>query len=133
MGSAQDSCQPEAGDKVKIDSRQKYVAFAEESLREAFDKLEKGTFEDKKLHGLLDGAFDDLKKDPLVGIKIPKKLWPGEYVRKYDIDNLRKYNLPNGWRLIYTLRGTQVEIVAVILEWFASHKEYEKRFGYKVN
>jgi len=48
------------------------------------------------------------------------------------IDNLRKYDLPNGWRLIYTVKGNSVEMVAVILEWSASHKKYEKRFGYKV-
>ncbi len=40
--------------------------------------------------------------------------------------------MPNGWRLIYTLRGDTVQIVAVILEWFTAHKEYAKRFGYKV-
>lgn len=117
---------------MKLDGRAKHVAFAEESLREAFDKLKGGTFEDKKLYGLLDRAIDDLKKDPLVGVKVPRNLWPKLYVRKYGIDNLRKYDLPNGWRLIYTVRGNSVEIVAVILEWFASHKEYEKRFGYKV-
>ena len=61
---------------MKLDGRAKYVAFAEESLRDAFDKLESGTFEDRKLYELLEGAIDDLKKDPLVGVKIPRNLWP---------------------------------------------------------
>ena len=66
-----------------------------------------------------------------MGIKVQRELWPKIYVQKHSIDNLRKYDLPNGWRVIYTLRGSEVEIVAVILEWFSTHKQYEKRFGYK--
>ena len=43
---------------------------------------------------------------------------------------MRKYNLPNAWRLAYTLKGNEVEIISIILEWF-DHEGYEKRFGYK--
>jgi len=118
---------------VKLGARAVYVAFADESLKVAFDKLKTGRFEDRKTYELLDRAIDDLKKDPLIGIKIPMNVWPKYYVRKYGIDNLRKYDLPNGWRLIYTLKGDSVQIVAVVLEWFASHKEYAKCFGYKVS
>ena len=67
-----------------------------------------------------------------MGVKIPRNVWPRFYVQKYGIDNLRKYDLPDGWRLIYTLKGDTVRIVAVIIEWFSSHKEYAKRFGYNV-
>lgn len=84
------------------------------------------------MYDCLNRAFDELKENPLAGVKLPGELWPKIYLKKYAIDNLRKYDLPNGWRLIYTLRGSAVEIVAVILEWFSSHKGYEKRFGYKV-
>ncbi len=62
-------------------------------------------------------------------IKIPKKLWPAEYIKSYNITNLWKYNLPNAWRLIYTIKEDEVMILNVILEWF-DHKGYEKRFGY---
>ncbi len=53
-----------------------------------------------------------------------------EYVRNYGITNLRKYNLPDAWRLLYTIVGNEIEIISVLLEWL-SHKEYERRFGYK--
>ncbi|MBI5051328.1 hypothetical protein HZC08_01075 [Candidatus Micrarchaeota archaeon] len=62
-----------------------------------------------------------MKKDPFCAIKNKKKLWPKDYIRKYQIDNLWKYDLPDGWRLIYTIRADQVRF---------DHKEYEKRFGY---
>ena len=50
-------------------------------------------------------------------------------MKKYEINNLWKYNLPNGWRLIYTVKASSVEIVSIILEW-SDHKSYERRFGY---
>lgn len=70
-----------------------------------------------------------MKKDPLCGIKIQKRLWPKEYKKKYGITNLWKYDLPNGWRLIYTIESDEVKIINIILEWF-DHKEYSKRFKY---
>ena len=50
-------------------------------------------------------------------------------MRKYKVTNLWKYDLPNAWRLIYTVDTDEVMIVAIILEWF-DHKDYEKRFKY---
>jgi Txe/YoeB family toxin of Txe-Axe toxin-antitoxin module len=105
------------------------VGFADEKIKHAFMELKQGKGAEPHLYEFLDRAFGDLKKDPFSGIKIPKMLWPKEYVRKYDIDNLWKYDLPNGWRLIYTVQANQVTIMAVVLEWF-DHKNYERRFGY---
>jgi len=45
------------------------------------------------------------------------------------VDNLWKYDMPEGWRLIYTNVSDEVQILAVLLEWF-DHKEYERRFHY---
>lgn len=115
---------------MKPDSRAKYVAFADESIKASYEKLAKGKYEDKKLHELISRALDDLKENPVVGIKIPKAIWPSEYLRKYGIDNLWKYDLPNGWRLIYTIKGTSIEVMSIVLEWF-DHKNYERRFGYR--
>lgn len=81
------------------------------------------------LYKFLDRATDDLKKDPECGIKIPKRLIPKVYIQKYGIDNLWKYNLPNAWRLIYSISGNEVEIMTILLEWFP-HDEYERRFHY---
>ncbi len=111
------------------DNRVKSVGFIDESTREAFFKLKNGKFEEKELASFIERAIRDLKENPFVGVKIPQKLWPADYIKKFSINNLRKYDLPNGWRLIYTLRGNEVEIVSIILEWF-SHKDYERRFKY---
>ncbi len=100
------------------------VAFIDEKLKTAYEEIK-----DKKLLKYLQRAIDDLKKDPFAGIKIPRKLWPKEYIKKYNVKNLWKYNLPDGWRIIYTLKTNEIEIISIILEWF-THKEYEKRFKY---
>lgn len=111
-------------------TRQINVAFADKKLKKAFDKLEKGKFEDKELYQFIDRAMDDLKKNPTCGIQIPSKLLPKDYVKKYKINNLWKYDLPNAWRLLYTIKANEVLIVSVVIEWL-SHKDYEKRFKYK--
>ncbi|MDE1811032.1 MAG: hypothetical protein KGH66_03255 [Candidatus Micrarchaeota archaeon] len=112
-----------------MDERIKRVAFGDESIHKAFIELKSGKFEEKTLATYIQKAIDDLKMNPLAGIRIQKRLWPHIYIKKFAISNLRKYDLPNGWRLIYTLEGNQVEIVSIILEWFP-HKEYERRFKY---
>ncbi len=112
------------------DTRTIRVAFADAKLLEAFNELKSGKFEDKQLALELDSVMDLLKKDPFLGIKIAKHLWPDEYVRKYRIDNLRKYDMRSGWRLMYTISGNNVEVVAILLEWL-DHKNYERRFKYK--
>ena len=112
------------------DDRVKSVAFIDTKLSRAFDELKSGKFEDKQLATEIDEAMAQLKENPLRGIKIERRLWPKEYIVKYGTDNLRKYDLRNGWRLLYTLSGNQIEIVAILLEWL-DHKGYERRFGYK--
>jgi Txe/YoeB family toxin of Txe-Axe toxin-antitoxin module len=110
-------------------SKELLVAFISSKLKKEFELLKEGKFEDKKLYKFIDKAMDNLKKNPTIGIKIPKNFWPKEYIQKYDISNLWKYDLPNAWRLIYTIETDEVKIISIILEWF-NHKEYEKRFKY---
>ena len=105
------------------------VGFADTKIKQAFLSLKNGKGSELHLYEFLNRAFDDLKKDPSCGIKIPKQLWPKEYIKKYVINNLWKYDLPDGWRLIYTIQANQITILTVVLEWF-DHKEYERRFGY---
>jgi len=106
-----------------------FTVFINPKVESEFDKLETGKFEDKKLHEYIERAIKDLKANPTCGIKIPSKLWPAEYVKNYGVNNLWKYDLPNAWRLIYTIKTDNVQIINIILEWF-DHKSYEKRFGY---
>jgi hypothetical protein len=74
-------------------------------------------------------AFDDIERTPTAFIHIKQKPIPKEYTVKYGIDSLWKYDLPNGWRLLYSLGKDEIEIIAIVLEWL-DHKNYERRFGY---
>ncbi len=109
--------------------KQTFVGFISQKTKHEFELLEKGKFEDKQLHAFIERAIADLKQNPMCGTKIQKRTWPKDYILKYHITNLWKYDLPNAWRLIYTIESDEVRIVNIILEWF-NHKEYEKRFNY---
>ena len=107
----------------------KKVLFADEKTQKVFEELKSGKFEDKQLYDFINRAIKDLKENSFCGIHIPKRLWPKEYVQKFNITSLWKYDLPNCWRLIYTIQADEVMIISVILEWF-NHKDYERRFKY---
>jgi len=72
-----------------------------------------------------------IKANPHYGEPIAKKLIPREYVVKYGITNLFWVELPNYWRMLYTLTNneTEVEIIAFVLD-VIDHKTYDKKFGY---
>jgi len=105
------------------------VAFITKELKSSFVELKKGKFESKQLYKFIDRAIDDLKQNPVCGIKVSKKLWPKTYIQKYEITNLYKYDLPNGWRLLYTIEADEITIMGIIIEWM-NHKEYERKFKY---
>ncbi len=73
-----------------------------------------------------------IKENPHYGNPIAKKLIPKEYVKKYGTKNLFRIELPNFWRMLYSLEEgeTKIEIVAFVIEML-DHKKYNKRFGYK--
>jgi hypothetical protein len=112
-----------------MNEKEIHVVFVEKSLKKAYEKLRSSSTEDKRLSEWLDRAFDDIKKDYTCGIFIPKKLIPKDYLKNYDIDNLWKYDLPSGWRLLYSVKATEIMVLAIVLEWL-SHKKYERRFQY---
>ena len=71
-----------------------------------------------------------LKANPEYGTHIPKDRTPKEYVRDYDVNNLWKVDLSGAWRMIYTIRGSEVEIISLVLD-IMNHLDYEKKFKYK--
>lgn len=102
------------------------VKFVNEKLKESFENLK--DFE-KQIYNWLMRAFEDIEKNAFCGIQIPKKLIPKEYIKKYKIKNLWKYNLPNAWRLLYSIENQEIIVVSIILEWL-NHKDYERKFKY---
>ncbi|MBN2067497.1 MAG: type II toxin-antitoxin system RelE/ParE family toxin [Candidatus Diapherotrites archaeon] len=105
------------------------ITFAEDKLKKAFEKLKEGKTEDAQLYEFLTRAFKDLEENAFCGIRISKKLIPKEY-KNQGIDNLWKYNLPNAWRLIYSVGKHELIVVSIVLEWL-DHKNYGRKFGYK--
>ncbi|VVC03197.1 Uncharacterised protein [Candidatus Burarchaeum australiense] len=112
------------------DLRPVRVMFVDEKLHLAYEALKAGRFEERELAENLGKAIEALKQNRLRSIKLPRQLWPDDYVRKYGITVLYKHDMPRGWRLLYTEVGDRVEIVSILLEWL-DHESYEKRFGYK--
>lgn len=102
------------------------IIFSSEKLKAALERLKSSKTEDKNLYKWIIRAFEDLENDAFSGIQIPKRLIPKEYGK---LDNLWKYNLPNAWRLIYTIKKDKIYVLSIILEWL-NHKEYKKRFKY---
>ena len=102
------------------------VVFADDKTEKEFYSLAEGD----EIKKYVKRAILDIQKNAFCGIQLPKRLIPKEYIQNYKITNLWKYDLPDGWRLIYSITTpNKVEILAVILEWF-DHKNYERRFGY---
>jgi len=61
---------------------------------------------------------------------IYKKLIPDEYKKIYNATNLFHVELSNFFRMLYTMKGDKVEIVAFILD-ILDHPTYDKKFGYR--
>jgi hypothetical protein len=57
------------------------IRFADEKLKEAFYKLEKGDASERELFKVINQAFDNIEANAFCGIQIPKKLIPAEYLK----------------------------------------------------
>jgi len=108
---------------VKLPSKTRFVS---EKLKKKFYKLNEDDDSDRKLFQAIDEAMDILEINAHAGTFIKKKLIPKEYT---NYNNLWKYNLPKGWRLLYTVSKEEILIVSIIIEWF-DHKDYENTFRF---
>jgi hypothetical protein len=73
-----------------------------------------------------------IKSNVHYGNPIKKQQIPKEYIKKYGINNLFRVELPNYWRMMYSLVDgeTNIEIIAFVLD-VIDHNTYNKKFGYK--
>lgn len=106
------------------------IRFADEKSKAAFEEIKQSSSPNHFLYEHILRAFEEIEKDAFSGIHIPKRLIPKEYVTKYNTLNLWKCNLPKGWRLLYTVKSADANLVAAIIIEFMDHKNYEKRFKY---
>ena len=78
----------------------------------------------------IDREKDNIKIEPQYGIHIPRRNVSKAIVNRYGTDRLWKVDLVGYWRMIYTISGDEVKIIAFVLE-VMDHKKYDKIFGYK--
>lgn len=102
------------------------IKFANEKVKKALEDLEKDDF---KFYQFILRAFKDIQENAFCGVQIPKCLIPDEYIQKFNVRNVWKYNLPNAWRLVYSVEGQNLLVFSIILEWM-DHKTYERKFHY---
>ncbi|MEK6969770.1 MAG: hypothetical protein AABW48_05060 [Nanoarchaeota archaeon] len=67
-----------------------------------------------------------IRANPFYGDNIPKNRIP----KTYNVQNLWRAELTGFWRMLYTIKGDQVEIVCFILD-LLDHKKYNQKFGYR--
>lgn len=102
------------------------LTFADKELEDVFNEL---SDKDPIKKGLVK-AMRDIKENFGVGRLITRDTHNKSRVRnildKYGTNNIRVYNLPMAWRMLYSItRSEDVRIIAVILDWM-NHKDYEK-------
>ena len=85
---------------------------------------------DITLLNAINRLFDVIVNNPFYGENAKKDLIPKEYRQKYDADNLFIADLPDYWRMIYTLESDEIEIIAFVLD-IVDHDEYNKKFKFR--
>ncbi len=84
----------------------------------------------KQLLESINNALKNIKANHNYGNLIPRKYIPKKAIGKYGTDKILRVELVGYWRLLYTLIGDEVKIIAFILEYM-NHKECNKLFGYR--
>ena len=102
------------------------VTFIDKNLEKTFNNL---SDKDPIKKGLIK-AIRDIKTDFGAGRLITRDTYNKSKIKKilgeYGSDNIRVYNLPSAWRMLYSItRSEDIKIVAIILDWM-NHKNYEK-------
>ena len=85
---------------------------------------------DITLLAAINRLFDVIANNPFYGENAKKDLIPKEYRQKYGADNIFIADLPDYWRMIYTLESDEIEIIAFVLD-IIDHDEYNKKFGFR--
>ncbi|MFH1181748.1 MAG: type II toxin-antitoxin system RelE/ParE family toxin [Candidatus Woesearchaeota archaeon] len=109
----------------------KYSPVFEEQLKKLREAIkEKNSKFHTQLLKAIEREKDNLLLDMHRGVQIHKDQIPEESIDRYGVTNLWKINLPDYWRMLYTIVGNEFEIISILLE-FMDHKAYDKKFGYK--
>ena len=86
-----------------------------------------GNSEHQQLRKSIKLKIELIKVNPQYGDAVPKAIAKRS---GYNIDNLWVVDLTGYWRMLYTMKGSAVEIICFVLE-IIDHKHYDKIFGYR--
>lgn len=101
------------------------IRFADRKLKEEYEHLA-GKKDFEWLYKALTRAFREISETPQRGIPLQKYRIPHSWTG--EINNLMKYDLPCGWRLLYSVKRSTISIVALVLEW-CDHDSYQKKYS----
>lgn len=100
-------------------------------LSEELQDYLKGLGPSHKFNKWIEGMKSVLKENMIAGECIRKKQIPGQYVKRYGVNNLYRYEHPEGYRSCYTLtEHGDLGVCPMILD-VKTHDEYNKIFGYR--
>jgi hypothetical protein len=68
-----------------------------------------------------------LRSEPFLGDRIPRRLVPREF---RGLPNLFRFELPDGWRALYTVASNPSEGAQVRILRIGPHTRYDRLFGY---
>jgi hypothetical protein len=106
------------------------IYFKPPSLLNKYKRLKDSTTEDKALFDSLTNALSEIEIDPSNAIHVPRDRIPKKYKKKHPLmRDCWKYDLPNGWRLIYYIANDGKHRYVVIVGWM-THDEYISDFNY---
>lgn len=100
----------------------------QEAVAQGRHSTTKPTYE--QLLTSINNAIRNIKANPYHGDLVPRKYLNKQIINKYGTDKILRVELVGFWRLLYTLIGDEVKIIAFILEYM-DHNRYNKLFCYK--
>ena len=106
------------------------VSFSEEAEAIYRSLLRSSLKTDRTLLFAIDRKTEILKMNQMHGVKVKKRLIPKVYEEKCQVTNLFRVGLPMFWRMLYTVKVTEEEIVVFVLD-ILNHKDYDTLFGYR--
>lgn len=106
----------------------------EKRKKELEEELKRGDRRNEREYKLLLKGIERLKWNYKAGDHISRKKHQKAfdyYRNKYgvELDNLWKLNVSDNWRMMYTIVGSEVEVIAFVID-LVDHKQYDRIFGY---
>ncbi len=85
----------------------------------------KNSTDEMQLLNSIKQKIEFIKANPFYGDNIKKNRIPKEY----NVQNLWRVELSQFWRMLYSIKGDQIEVICFIVD-ILDHPTYDNKFGY---